>query len=76
MEKLALSSNGLTGKHFVLKLRDGYTSVPKTKKKTSCCTGTIPTELGRCTAMKTLWLSTNQLTGEHLFAQIVRSVYE
>ena len=42
----------------------------------SCRTGNIPTELGRCTAMTTLRLDFNQLTGKHFFVQIDRSVYE
>ena len=44
-------------------------------KRASCCTGNIPTELGRCMAMTTLALNGNQLTGEHFFAQIDRSVF-
>ena len=47
-----------------------------TSKRPPCCAGTIPTELGRCTAMKTLMLHFNRLTGTHFCAQIARRVYE
>ncbi len=46
------------------------------KKRPSCCAGSIPTEFGLCTAMRSLWLNSNQLTGEHFFAQIDRLVSE
>jgi hypothetical protein len=45
-------------------------------KRPPCCAGTIPTELGRCTAMETLQLWNNRLTGKHFCAQIARRVYE
>ncbi len=53
-----------------------YECTFKPKKIPSCCTGNIPKELGRCSAMKELHLYNNQLTGEHFFAQFDRSVYE
>ncbi len=41
-----------------------------------CCAGTMPTELGRCTAMGQLQLYSNGLNGKDFCAQIARRVYE
>ena len=76
MTELLLHANRLTGTHFFAQIDRLVYEFTTTFKRPPCCVGTIPTELGRCTAMKELYLYNNQLTGEHFFAQIDRSVYE
>ena len=76
MTCLSLHHNRLTGKHFFAHIVRLVYECTTNLKRPCCCTGNIPTELGRCTAMKELTLRTNQLTGTYFFAHIARLVYE
>ena len=76
MTHLYLSTNQLTGKHFCSQIDRLVYEFTTTLKRPPCFAGTIPTELGRCTAMKNLILHSNGLTGTHFRAQIARRVYE
>ena len=53
-----------------------HTSLPNTDFRLRLCAGPIPTELGQLTAMYTLELNTNQLTGGFLCAHCISMVHE
>ncbi len=65
MKMLYLHANQLTGERFFAQIDPSVYEYTAILKRPSCCAGTIPTELGLCTAMRSLSLPKNQLTGKH-----------